>query len=547
MDLTDDQHLAVYTVSHQNVSETDEAATTLNTKLTDDTPTEEPYTGCQSQVQQILQDAHALQSATDRQRLRQILYKLKESCAKDFLNCGLTNLHTVRIPTHPDAPPTSVKQYKISIASHKPGQEIIESMLEKGVIHPCNSTYSALIWPVLKTNGEWQPTSDYRNQQVPLSRWHKTQLEQEMPRIRGATILPTLDVASGFWTIPVHPENQHKLAFTLGNRQFTFNRCLFDYANSPAEFNICLNKACTDSNYTRLSFVCHLPCCKQNGFKTANNKPVKHQHMFQQCDDITKTHNVTVYWKKVKGHPKLPSLDKDLKDQTDTLAKTGTLNNRLWSLPTHPPTFRVELITHSIRTLLAKLPTSETLTLAPLSTKTNIADMLASETHIMTLLYHLSDPSIHPGNQSIVTDNQRPRPLHDTKDMLRAQKNIVVCAPSDITMPGLVMLRSKRGIKPIYFHNASCAAPRSTRATDKTLKQASCQQQNVAKHEPGRAKPSRRPRSKETALSNQRQPSLVSSSPFSLSLPVICTRMLLCRLPCCAVSQREDSCHRENH
>ncbi len=60
-------------------------------------------------------------------------------------------------------------------------------------------------------------------------------------------ILSTLDVAPGFWTIPVHPDDQHKLAFTFGNRQYTFTRCPFGYANSPAEFNIFLNKACPDA------------------------------------------------------------------------------------------------------------------------------------------------------------------------------------------------------------------------------------------------------------------------------------------------------------
>ncbi len=109
----------------------------------------------------------------------------------------------MRIPTNPNAPPTFVRQYKIPIASYEPVQEIVDSMLEKGVIRPCNSTYSAPIWPVLKPNGKWRPTIDYRklNQQVPLSRWPMSQLDQEIPKIKGSTILSTLDVASRFWTI----------------------------------------------------------------------------------------------------------------------------------------------------------------------------------------------------------------------------------------------------------------------------------------------------------------------------------------------------------
>ncbi len=171
------------------------------------------------------------------------MHKYKDSFAKDFLDCGLINIHTVHIPTNPNAPPRFLRQYKIPLASYEPVQEIVDSLLlEKGVIWPCNSTYSAPVWPVLKP-------IDYRklNQQVSLSRWPMTQLDQEIPKIKGSTILSTLDVASGFWKILVHPDDQHKLAFTFGNRQYTFTRCPFGNANSPAEFNIFLNKACPDA------------------------------------------------------------------------------------------------------------------------------------------------------------------------------------------------------------------------------------------------------------------------------------------------------------
>ncbi len=131
---------------------------------------------------------------------------------KDSLNCGLTNIHTVHIPKKTNAKPTFVRQYKIPIALYEPVQEIVDSMLEKGVIRPCNSTYFAPIWPVLKPNTKWRPTIDYRklNQQVPLSQWPMTQLDRETPKIKGSTILSTLDVASWFWTMPVHPDDQHK-------------------------------------------------------------------------------------------------------------------------------------------------------------------------------------------------------------------------------------------------------------------------------------------------------------------------------------------------
>ncbi len=152
------------------------------------------------------------------------------------------------IPTNPNAPPTFVRQYKIPIASYKPVQEFVDSMLEKGSSSPVTAHTLPLIWPVLKPNSKWQPTIDYCtwNQQVPLSLRPMTQLDQEIPKIKGLMILSTLDVVSGFWTIPVQPNDQHKLTFTFGNRQYIFTWCPFVYANSPAELNIFL-KACPDA------------------------------------------------------------------------------------------------------------------------------------------------------------------------------------------------------------------------------------------------------------------------------------------------------------
>lgn len=69
------------------------------------------------------------------------------------------------------------------------------------------------------------------------------QLDQE----RGACFFSMMDVANGFWTMKVDPANQYKLAFSFGNRQYTWNRCPFGYSNSPSKFNIFLHKAMSDA------------------------------------------------------------------------------------------------------------------------------------------------------------------------------------------------------------------------------------------------------------------------------------------------------------
>ncbi len=91
-------------------------------------------------------------------------------------------------------------------------------------------------------------------------------------KIKGSTILSTLDVASGFWTIPVHPDDQHKLAFTFGNRQYTFTRCPFGYANSPQNLTFSLTKhALTPESEANLVYVDDV-LMKSSVWKTTSKK-----------------------------------------------------------------------------------------------------------------------------------------------------------------------------------------------------------------------------------------------------------------------------------
>ncbi len=94
---------------------------------------------------------------------------------------------------------------------------------------------------------------------------------------------------------------------------------------------------CTDSNYAHLSFTCHLTGWKRNGFKTANNKPVKHQELFQASDAIITEHDMIVNWKKVRGHSRQPGQDKDLNDQTDASPKqVHYMESSGHFMPSHP-------------------------------------------------------------------------------------------------------------------------------------------------------------------------------------------------------------------
>lgn len=72
-------------------------------------------------------------------------------------------------------------------------------------------------------------------------------LDKELAKVKGAHFFSTVDIANGFWAMRVDPADKYKLAFSFAKRQYTWNCCPFRYSNSPAVFNIVLQKAMSDS------------------------------------------------------------------------------------------------------------------------------------------------------------------------------------------------------------------------------------------------------------------------------------------------------------
>ncbi len=104
---------------------------------------------------------------------------------------------------------------------------------------------------------------------------------------------------------------------------------------------------------------------QQNGFKTANNKPVKHQELFQAGDAIVTEHDIIVYWKKVRGHSRQPGQDKVFNDQTDALAKAGALHGEYWTFQALPPNPSVAAITRRQHATGVQTPTSSHIAISP--------------------------------------------------------------------------------------------------------------------------------------------------------------------------------------
>ena len=95
-------------------------------------------------------------------------------------------------------------------------QEKIDAFLEKKLITPCHSPYSAPAMLVPKKNGKLRLVIDYRqlNKQTIKSCWPIPSIEEIFDTLEGSEYFTTIDMSWGFYQLPMAEESQDFTAFS---------------------------------------------------------------------------------------------------------------------------------------------------------------------------------------------------------------------------------------------------------------------------------------------------------------------------------------------
>ena len=162
---------------------------------------------------------------------------------KDLFRCtpGVTNLSHHHIPTTGN--PIRIPPQKIPTHYKKEGEDQIQQMLRKGVI---SSPWMAPAIFVRKKSGEIRLCVDYRelNKKTQKDAYPLPLPDEVQDKLAGATVFTTLDLQSGYWQIPVNPEDCLKTAFCSGPGMglFQFSCMPFGLTGAPSTFQRLMNQ-----------------------------------------------------------------------------------------------------------------------------------------------------------------------------------------------------------------------------------------------------------------------------------------------------------------
>jgi transposase InsO family protein len=176
----------------------------------------------------------------ERTELLNVIQNYSEIFYNDKENLTFTNQIKHRIKTK-DEIPVYTKTYRYPFVHKQEVQNQMKSMLAQGIIQPSESPWSSPIWIVpkkLDASGKrkWRVVIDYRkvNEKTIDDRYPLPNISDVLDKLGKANYFTTLDLASGFHQIEIHPDDVAKTAFNTEHGHYEFKRMPFGLKNAPA-------------------------------------------------------------------------------------------------------------------------------------------------------------------------------------------------------------------------------------------------------------------------------------------------------------------------
>ena len=150
---------------------------------------------------------------------------------------GRTNVTEHKIVTKSEEA-IRIPPYRIPYAYRTAVMEELEEMERSGIIEPSKSDWSAPIVVVKKKDGNIRLCVDYRrmNAVTPVDAYPMPRTDELIDKLGKAKYITTLDLARGYWQVPMRDEDKAKTAFTTPKGLFQFKVMPFGLSGAPATF-----------------------------------------------------------------------------------------------------------------------------------------------------------------------------------------------------------------------------------------------------------------------------------------------------------------------
>ncbi|KAK7087226.1 hypothetical protein V1264_021301 [Littorina saxatilis] len=169
-----------------------------------------------------------------KQKVQAVFQKHQDKMTDLPGTCGLVQ-HMVRIP---EGAVVNVKQYPLPFESQKVVEEEVKKMLDLDVIEPSISPFSSPIVLVKKKDGSTRFCIDFRhlNKITEFDAEPIPDPEVLFASLQGRQHFTKIDLAKGYWQIPMAESDRAKTAFRTPQGLYQFKKMPFGMSTAPSTF-----------------------------------------------------------------------------------------------------------------------------------------------------------------------------------------------------------------------------------------------------------------------------------------------------------------------
>ncbi|XP_063547163.1 uncharacterized protein LOC134754752 [Cydia strobilella] len=184
----------------------------------------------------------------ERLKLQQLLSKYGDCFSKSLDDLGFTKVSEMVIELE-ESTPVVYRPYRMSYAERTLVRNMVQEMLDSEIVRESSSPYASPIVLVQKKTGEKRLCVDYRalNRKTKKDHYPLPRVEDQLDQLSGNTLFTSLDLASGYYQIPISEESRHKTAFVTPDGQYEYNRMPFGLVNAPSVFQRTINKILSEA------------------------------------------------------------------------------------------------------------------------------------------------------------------------------------------------------------------------------------------------------------------------------------------------------------
>ena len=137
-----------------------------------------------------------------------------------------------------DSSPRKQPVRRIPFAVRQEVATLLCKMQDSGVIRASNSPWASPVVLVRKRDGSLRFCIDYRdlNSVTKADTFPLPRVDELLDQLGRSKYFSTLDLASGYWQVPVHPASREKTAFITHQGLYEFQVMPFGLKNAPAVF-----------------------------------------------------------------------------------------------------------------------------------------------------------------------------------------------------------------------------------------------------------------------------------------------------------------------